>query len=294
MENSRNYLLVAFLGCSIAVMVVANTILGQRATMALSFIINQVIGIILATLVLPFLRPKKRRESIAWYWYFGGVYGFFIIHANFITVTHIGAAFSMATAVFGQTIGSLLFDLTGFMGMKKHPITKNKAVTLVISLIGIIIMSLQGGSFSIPYILIGIGSGALTMIQMVYNSRFAEKKGILFSARHTVITGLLFALVAYSVMGFKATVGPISVIRDIPILLVVTGGILSIVIVSGANYVVSKVPALYYALLLSSTQILVSVFLDYYFFDLFSITLLIGALVILVGMGIGTFMGQRN
>jgi transporter family-2 protein len=60
---------------------------------------------------------------------------------------------------------------------------------------------------------------------------------------------------------------------------------LAIFVVVSTSYVIIKVPAIYSALLLSSAQILMSLAVDALFFDTFSINLLIGASLMLIGMG---------
>ncbi len=266
-------------------MVVYNTLLGQQSSMALSFIINHLIGIIVITFILIILRIKNgkpKREKAPWYLYFGGAFGFLILNANYITITNIGTSMSMATAVFGQSVASLLFDLTGFMGTKKYKFEKKKGVLLFVALLGIVIMGIDGDAFTFGYLLIGIGTGVITMIQMVYNSRFANYKGNLFSARNNVISGLLIALLVYS---FNP--GPIfnslSLLKNIPVLVIFTGGFLAMGVVVGSNYLIPRIPTLYAGLLISASQIISSVFLDLIMFDYFSISLLVGSLIVLFG-----------
>jgi transporter family-2 protein len=237
-------------------------------------------------LILRIKRGKPaQRQKAPWYFWFGGAFGFIILNANFITITTIGASLTMATAVFGQSLGSLLFDLTGFMGRKTYPISNRKVFTLTISFIGIVVMATQGGTFAIPYVIIGILTGIITMIQMVYNSRFAAYKGVFYSARHNVISGFLIAAIIYALTAAKTTVQALSELNNVPISLILGGGLLAVLVVSGSNYVIPKLPAIYSALLLSAVQIITSIIIDYYLYSLFSTRLLLGALIILLGMG---------
>ncbi len=286
MHNFGNYLVALSIGSLISVMVVLNTILGQETSMALSFIINHVIGIVIITLiliVLRFTKGKAVRQKAPWYLYGGGVFGFLILNSNYITIINIGASLSMATAVFGQSLGSLLFDLFGFMGAKTYKLNKRKIVLLAISLIGIIIMSLGGGAYSILYIIIGIATGVITMIQMVYNAKFAHLKGNLFSARNNVLSGLIVALFVYAFFSPIDIINSAANLPNLSFSVIYGGGLLAILVVVGSNYVIGRIPTLYNALLLSSAQILTSVVLDFVMFDIFSITLLVGSLIVLLG-----------
>ncbi len=272
----------------ISCMVVFNTRFGEVSTMAVSFLFNHGIGIILISFILLGLRITRgkpaQRKKAPWYLWFGGTFGFIIINSNFITITNIGASLAMATAVFGQSLGSLLFDLTGFMGRKTYPISKRKTLTLTISFIGIAVMASQGGTFALPYVIIGILTGIITIIQMVYNSRFAAYKGVFYSARHNVISGFILAVIVYALTAAKPTLEALSQIDQVPLPLILGGGLLAVFVVSGSNYIIPKLPAIYSALLLSSSQIITSIIIDYYLLDLFSPRLLWGALIILAGM----------
>jgi len=286
MHNFGNYLVALSIGSLISVMVVLNTILGQETSMALSFIINHLIGIVVITLiliVLRFTKGKPTRQKAPWYLYGGGIFGFLILNSNYITIINIGASLSMATAVFGQSLGSLLFDLFGFMGAKTYKLNKRKVILLAISLIGIIIMSLGGGAYSILYIIIGIATGVITMIQMVYNAKLARLKGNLFSARNNVLSGLIVALIVYLFFSPSDIINSATNLKNLSFSIIYGGGLLAILVVVGSNFVIGRIPTLYNALLLSSAQILTSVVLDFVMFDIFSITLLVGSLIVLLG-----------
>jgi len=82
-------------------------------------------------------------------------------------------------------------------------------------------------------------------------------------------------------------------IPQIPLLLVFGGGTLAVFVVVSTSYVIVKIPAVYSALLLSSAQILMSLLIDYLFFDSFSLPLLIGAILMLLGMA-GNLAADRK
>ena len=282
----------------ISFMVVFNTRFGEVSDMSVSFIFNHAIGVVAITIILAFLRIRRgkpaQRQKAPWYLWFGGAFGFLILNSNYITIVHIGASLAMATAVFGQSLGSLLFDLTGFMGRKTYAISRKKAFTLTVSFIGIAIMASQGGTFAIPYVVIGVLTGIITMIQMVYNSRFAAYKGVFFSARNNVLSGLVIAVVVYAITSADATLEAFATVGEVPVPLMLGGGLLAVLVVSGTNHVIPRIPAIYSALLLSSSQIITSIVLDYYMYDLFSTRLLVGAIVILIGMMGNVFIDWKE
>jgi transporter family-2 protein len=266
MHTAVDFLLAIMLGGTISCMVVLNTRLGEIATMPVSFLINHLVGIVVITIIMIILRIKRGKPAVRqpapWYLWGGGIFGFFILNANYLTIVHIGASLSMA-----------------------------------VSFVGIVIMASQGGTFAIPYVLIGTLTGVTTIVQMVYNSRFAAYKGIFYSARHNVLSGFIFASVIYLITAAKPVAQSFSLLSEIPIFLILGGGLLAIVVVSGTNYVIPRIPAIYSALLLSSSQIIMSIILDYYLYDLFNGRLLLGAMIILIGMGANVWVDrteQRN
>ncbi len=298
MHNAINYFLATMIGSLISIMVIFNTRLGEVSTMSLSFIANHVVSILVLTLILTFLRLKRGKPAVRkkapWYLWFGGVFGYFILHANFITITKVGASLTTATLVFGQSLTSLIFDLTGFMGRKVYKVSRFKALSLSLSLVGIVVMGFEGGTFALPYLLLGILTGVLVMVQMIYNAHFASYKGVFFSARQNVISGLLFSLVIYASTQAEQTIEAFKNIGQIPIPLILGGGLISVMVVSGTNFVLPKLPAIYSALLLSAAQIITSVIIDHYLYDLFSYPLLIGTLIILVSMAFNVVVDLKE
>lgn len=292
--------LSALSGMVISIMVVANTLLGQATTMGVSLLVNHTIGLILLStiLILGRKRPAIRGpgERVPWYLYFNGVFGLAILNINYVTIIATGASLAMAAAVFGQSASSLVFDLTGWMGMKRRRLNKAKAISLLVSGCGIIVMATagEGGSFKVGYILLSAFAGVLTMTQMVLNSTFAIYKGPFRAAHQNVIGGLASGALFYLLFQHTATMEGLAKLPSVPVLLIIGGGSLAIFVVITTSYVVVKIPAVYSALLLSASQILMSLAIDTFFFNAFDLSLLLGALLLLVGMGGNLYADTRS
>ncbi|KAF5041206.1 putative inner membrane exporter, YdcZ [anaerobic digester metagenome] len=289
--NPALYLFLDILtGMVISVMVVANTLYGQATTMGVSLIVNHTIGLTILSLILLVGRNKPALRGpglkAPWYLYFNGLFGLAILNLNYYTVINAGASLAMASTVFGQSICSLVFDLTGWMGMQKRSLNKTKAVSLLVSLAGILAMATSGdGTFALLSILLGILAGALTMTQMVLNSTLAIYKGPIRASHQNFIGGLAAGLVFYFLLQGEQTLAGLAATPGLPFLLVFSGGTLAVFVVVSTSYVIVKIPAVYSALLLSSAQILMSLAIDTIFFDSFSLPLLLGSLLMLLGMG---------
>ncbi len=291
MKKLLPYLIAFITGGVISIMVIFNTEFGRLTSSEVSLTINQITGIVTLTLIMlcfpksGLVNPKIKKAP--WYLFFGGLFGVLIISANYIGVTKTGATIAMAGAVFGQSLTGLVMDLTGLMGVKKQQIGIRRWIGLAICLIGIAIMFVKGGSANPLYILPSIGAGILTMIQMVYNSRLSSYKGPFRAARVNVISGLFGAL-AYSFIFYpETTIEGFSRLSSVPFFLMVAGGLTACIVVVNTNIVIPKIPAVYSALLLSSGQITVAVFLDLMLYSIFTPALLAGAAVIIIGIAAG-------
>ena len=276
-------------GMVISVMVVANTLFGQETTMGVSLIVNHTIGLFILSMILLFGKKSSliypTQQKAPWYLYFNGLFGLAILNLNYVTVIYAGASLAMASTVFGQSFSSLVFDLIGFMGMKKRKLNTKKALSLCVSGIGIAIMaSKNSGEFAVLYVLLGVLAGALTMTQMVLNSTLASYWGSIRASWQNFLGGLAAGLLFYFLFQTDQTIAGILRIPSLSPILVTAGGILAVFVVVSTSFVVIKIPAIYSALLLSAAQILMSLFIDTIFFDTFSLHLLLGALLMLAGM----------
>lgn len=298
MKKSIFYLVSFLTGAVISVMVVANTELGRITTNEVSLIVNQAIGVVLTTFILLAGRKSEiinpARKKSRWYMYFGGLFGICVMVCNFYSILNVGSALAMAAAVFGQSLTGLVTDLFGLFSMPKRKQSTLKWISLALSFTGIFIMSLsQSGSFRLIYILMGVLAGIMTMLQMTYNSSFAKAKGAVFSARQNAISGLAGTIIYAALLMPEETLHGFTLLPSASFLSIITGGTLAIVVVVSTNLVIPRIPAVYSALLLSCGQILTSIVIDTFLYDLFSPSLLIGSLVMLAGIGLN-FSADRK
>ena len=298
MKKSIFYLVSFLTGAVISVMVVANTELGRITTNEVSLIVNQAIGVVLTTFILLAGRKSEiinpARKKSRWYMYFGGLFGICVMVCNFYSVLNVGSALAMAAAVFGQSLTGLVTDLFGLFSMPKRKQSTLKWISLALSFTGIFIMSLsQSGSFRLIYILMGVLAGIMTMLQMTYNSSFAKAKGAVFSTRQNALSGLAGTIIYAALLMPEETLHGFTLLPSASFLSIITGGTLAIVVVVSTNLVIPRIPAVYSALLLSCGQILTSIVIDTFLYDLFSPSLLIGSLVMLAGIGLN-FSADRK
>lgn len=290
------YYITAFIvGGVISIMVVFNTNLGLRTNNSVSIAINQIVGIVLLTAIMLSFRGNAvvnpPREKANWYQWFGGLFGLVVISCNYLSVSHTGASIAMAAAVLGQCLMGTIYDITGFMHMERRALTKRKVASLLVSLFGIAIMLFwpseeSFSSSSLLYVALAILAGVVTMIQMVYNSSFAGKKGAFFSARQNVISGLIGITLFALLLDLSPSLEAIKRLDGYPFISIIMGGTLACVVVVATNIVIPKIPGSASSILLSAGQILTAVLLDYLFYDIAEPSLIVGSVIMVLGLAI--------
>lgn len=285
-------------GAIISVMVVANTNLGHATTMGVSLLVNHLIGFTLVSTILFFGRNNPaiagQKQRAPWPLYLNGMLGVLILNFNFHSFTALGSSLAMALTVFGQSVLSLVFDLNGWLGMKKRSFSPKKVLSLAVSGLGIVVMASKGvGSFSWIYILIAFAAGAITITQMILNSTFAIYKGPMKASQWTYIAGMSAAVPFYFLTRPSATIEGFARLPSVPFIQIIAGGVLSVTVLISTAFVIVKLPAIYSALLLSASQILASVAIDAFFLKIISPNLLFGALLMLLGMA-GNLLADRS
>lgn len=289
-KTGRAYIGAFLIGAVISLMVTFNTEFGRLTSSEVSTTVNQIVGIVLLFALMAAARGNEKinppRRHAGWYMYFGGLFGIAIISINYVAVVNTGATVAMAGAVFGQSLMGFIFDVTGLFGMERRNISARRTVSLLVSCSGILMM-LAGGTIDAIYLLLSMSAGALTMMQMVYNSTLAKAKGAFYSARCNVISGLAGALLYSFIFHPATTIAGLEALDEVPFLLMIAGGTLACIVVVGTNVIIPRIPAVHSALLLSSGQILAAVLIDYLLYGIFTAPLLAGAIVMLVGMAIG-------
>lgn len=289
------YYLSAFLvGAVISVMVVFNTSLGIATNNSISIAINQITGIVVLTLIMLAFPHNKtvnpERKPAHWWQWFGGLFGLMVISINYFSVKEAGTTIAMASAVLGQCVMGLIYDVSGFMGMEKRKVGMRKIISLLISLLGIAIMLLFPGSSnsrsSFIFAFLSVISGVLTMIQMVYNSSFAKAKGSFFSARQNVISGLCGILLFMLIFNLKPSIEAAKGLAAYPIWKTLMGGTLAVIVVVASNLIIPKIPGAASSILMSAGQILTAVLLDYLMYSISSPSLIAGAFIMILGLAL--------
>ena len=291
MRTDACYPLSFITGAIISVMVVFNTQLGEATTNEVSITINQIVGIATLTAIMLLFRKSRTvnppRTAAPWYLWGGGLFGLAVITCNYFSVRGAGTTIAMASAVLGQCLMGIVFDMTGLMGMRRMRISFRRAAGAAVSFAGILVMLFFSSGTPDPvYALIGGAAGIITMIQMVYNSGFAKRKGAFFSARQNVISGLagiaLFALCTSP----EATMEALKAVPGIPFIVIIGGGTLACFVVVSSNTIIPRIPGADSSALMSAGQVLAASLLDWAIYGRAYPSLIAGSAIIIAGIAI--------
>ena len=122
------------------------------------------------------------------------------------------------------------------------------------------------------------------MIQMVYNSIFASYKGAFFSARQNVISGLI-GIVLYSFLfNTDATINGWKAVPEIPVSILIGGGILACFVVVLANTIIPRIPAADSSVLMSSGQVMMAAVIDAALYSKLETALVTGSVLMIIGL----------
>ncbi len=285
------------IGCLITVMISLNGQLAQAAGQVFSLLVIHISGGLVVFTVLAVRYMKgipllKQGPRLPWLYYIGGGLGVVMVFGNNICFSAIGVSVTMAAGILGQTAGSLLIDATGMLGMRRYRFLKGKVFGLLVILFGVSMM-VDTWKLDGLFLVIALLVGGLTIMQMALNARLASSIGLMPGVGVNYTGGILAAFVAVLVTGIPLTAS-FSTLPDVPLYLVIGGGMTGFCIVTGVNTILPKIPTFYSSLLIFLGQISSAITVDALLLGLFSYQRVIGAVLILLGILSNMIVDRRG
>lgn len=280
-----NLILAVIIGALLTVMVMINSALSVLSGQTISVFFVHLTGFLTISLIIPFSKRKTtvlKGEKIPFYLYTGGVLGVVIVFSNNICFEALGASLMIASCMAGQTIGAMVIDTTGFLGVKKYPLDLRKIIGIIIMFIGIAVMVDQW-KLNILYTLISIATGGFIVLNMIINALLGSKIGSPKGIRVNYVSGFITLLFIFPFIGLDYN-KPFSEIASISPIYLFGGGILGVLIITCLNIVMPKIPTVYSAMLIFFGQVVAGLVIDYFKYDIFSLKKLSGAVIVLTGI----------
>lgn len=132
-----------FIGFLVALMVTANGVLAKGAGDMFSVLIIHMVGLVAISIILLVTRKKfSSLRGIPIYLFSAGAIGVFTVLFNNMTINQLGVSLTVAMALFGQSIASVIIDHYGLLGMEVHKFQKEKIVGFLMIGIGIVFLTI--------------------------------------------------------------------------------------------------------------------------------------------------------
>jgi len=284
-------LLSVGLGVLISVMIALNSRLAAAMGNIPASIIIHIAGLSFITLILPLSPRFKAARRVPFLLRLGGVIGIAVTLLNNLCFLQIGASLTIGLGILGQTLAGQAVDLTGFLGMEKHPFKKAKLIGWAFILAGALIMT--GGEWGrLSIMILALIAGACVMLSSVLNARLAQGIGIYRATVTNFFTGLS-GLVLLFLMN-KPNLEPFKGIPGISPVYLGGGGVLAVLVVMIMNVVLPKIPTVYSTILIFSGQISAGMCIYYFLTRSISLHQGSGALIILAGLGMKTLVDRQS
>lgn len=125
-------------GALVSAQISANTVLQRYVGFWDGILFMNLVGMLTATVIIAFA-GKGNWSAIAhapWYSLLGGAMGVFIVAISTFIVPKIGVLAGISVFLFGQMLSATLIDTIGALGQRSIPISFERALGLILLLVG--------------------------------------------------------------------------------------------------------------------------------------------------------------
>lgn len=267
----------------------------------ISFSIGSLALTILAVLLVRMRRGlgrlvrAVRAGEIARWQLSGGVLGAFFVLTQSMSVPVGGVALFAITTVSGQTAASLVVDRVGLGPLGRQAVTPGRVFSALIAIAAVAcaVAGRWGGeSLSVILVLMGVGAGAAIAVQQAINGRVSVTSGEpLVAAWVSFCTGALALIIvaAISVTAGATDLAPPPGTQW----WLYSGGLLGVIFIATAAWVVGRVGVLRLALLSIAGQLLGAIVFDLVFTDYVDLGLVIGVVLAFAAVAVNN-VGLRR
>lgn len=276
------------IGILIAVMLAFNGVLSGKIGSITTLPVVHIAGFLTVSLVLLLTKEKHDGKPVPLYLNAGGIIGVCLVLMNNRCFDSLGASLTLSLGILGQSIGSIIADSTGFLGLKKYPFDNRKFAGLILLSIGAFIMtdSWRGDILSI---ILAFTAGVFVILSMIINSQLSKRIGTFHGVRRNYLTGLISSVLVLYFTGFDSGEF-MRILPDVHPVYLLGGGFLGVMIVAGSNRVLPRIPAIYTTLLIFGGQAVAGIIIDYIISGILIPRKLVGVLIIIIGLFINLLL----
>lgn len=277
------------IGSLITIMIMVNSVFAEQAGYIISIIVIHLVGLLVSSVIVLFYKKPHSKQPTPIYLYFSGIVGVFVLFSNNYCFQTLGASLTLSLGLLGQSIGAIIIDKTGFLGMKKHVFSYKKLIGIFLMLVGILVM-VEEVKLNILFMILALITGGSVILTMVLNTRLAHFVGLFKGTQVNYIVGTISMLIVVLIWQANLT-DDIKVLSSINPIILLGGGLLGVCVVASINYVLPNIPTFHGTILIFLGQICTGLAIDYLISDLFSIQKFIGAIIVFTGLISDHFSG---
>lgn len=205
-----------------------------------------------------------RQRRLKWWQVAGGVLGGAFVAVQSATVPIVGVAIFAVGVVAGQVVNSLLVDRLGVGPAGRQPFTVYRLGAAVLALVAVVVsvwQSIPSGVVPPVALIATLAAGAFIAFQQAINGRVGAAAGNVWSA--TWLNFALGSVVLGAGLGLAWALSDLDPVGLPPgPLWLYLGGLLGVLFIAAAAWVVQRLGVLLFALLSISGQLAASVLLD--------------------------------
>jgi transporter family-2 protein len=135
--------LSVFSGILLSIMIAMNSDLSSSMGVYYSVALIHFTGLVLITIIMRVKKiSMKYDKRIPWYWYSGGAIGILTTVFQNITVSNLGVSKTLALALFGQSVISIIIEQYGLFETPRKLVNKKQFLGIGLILSGIVVMFL--------------------------------------------------------------------------------------------------------------------------------------------------------
>ena len=227
---------------------------------------------------------------------FGGFFGALFVLSQSLSVPVIGVALFSVALVSGQSASALIVDRLGLGPHGRQPLTAWRVLSALIGISAVIVaVSGRLSSTEIPIWLVVLCfvAGIGVSIQQAINGRVSAAAGEpMVAAWLNFVTGVSVLLLAFGIMVAVGTVQP-SALPSGPLWLYL-GGVVGVIFIATASWVVGKIGVLRLSLLAIAGQLVGSLLLDLAVNGYLDAPLIVGVLLAFAAVSVNAIRGKKS
>ena len=285
--------LTVLAGILIAVMVTINGGLSDTYGVYSATVIIHTVGVSFVSVLVAVRRKSlKSGEKLPLHYYLGGAVGVGTVVFNNMAFGRISVTAILALSLLGSVLCSLVVDQYGWFGMARHPVSAKKLPGIALAVLGIAWMLWPFDMRVVVPVIVSLMTGVTIVVSRSLNARLTCKTGMLQSTFFNYAVGLTVSAAILLIFGQGEPM--MAGFEFSPRVWIYAGGMLGACIVTLFNVVSVKLSSFYVSLLSFVGQIFAGVALDVLLTGAFSLSNLIGGILVTAGLAQNLWIDKKE